>query len=261
MAARAMWKADLGLGEVKIPVKLYAAVTDTKIHFRLLHAADHGPVVQKMVDAETGEPIEGAGIRKGLEIDSHVYVLLDDEELQALEPKSSRDITVEQVVKAANVAERWFDRPYYLGPDGDDAAYFALAAALDARGDMLIARWVMRKKRYVGAVHGSNGYLMLETLRSAESLVQIDALRPPAHRQPDERELALAEQLVEALADDFDAAAYQDEHGAAVMDLLKTKARGKVVRFPTKRTSRKGGDSLLADLEASLKGRRKNGGR
>jgi DNA end-binding protein Ku len=248
-----MWKADLGVGDVKVPVKLYAAVQDTKVHFRLLHEADQAPVRQQMVDPATDEPVEAAGLRKGIAIDKNVYVLLTDEEQQALEPKPSRDITVEQVLKVAKVEERWFDRPYYLGPDGDDDGYFALAAALEARGELMVARWVMRKKRYAGAVHASNGYLLLETLRHTEELVRIESLRPPASRAPDKRELALAEQLVEALADDFDASEYKDEYSEAVIALLKAKARGKVVRFP-KAPPKKRGDSLLADLQASLKG-------
>ena len=64
MAARAMWKADLALGEIKVPVKLYAAVRDTKVHFRLLHAADHAPVKQQMVNPETDEPVPAERSRK-----------------------------------------------------------------------------------------------------------------------------------------------------------------------------------------------------
>src|SRR5262245_32988910 len=119
MTARAMWKADLALGEIKVPVKLYAAVRDTKIHFRLLHAADHAPVKQQMVDPETEQPVPSEAVQKAVLVERGVYVLLTDEEQAALAPKPSRQIAVEQVVPARAVDERWFDRPYYLGPDGD----------------------------------------------------------------------------------------------------------------------------------------------
>ena len=101
MAARAMWKADLTLGETKIPTKLYAAIQDAKIHFRLLHAADNTPVKQQMVDRETGEPVPPAELRKAVEVDRGIFVLLSEEDQAALQPKPSRQISVEQVVAAA----------------------------------------------------------------------------------------------------------------------------------------------------------------
>jgi DNA end-binding protein Ku len=256
MTARAMWKAELDLGDTRIPVRLFAAVRDTKIHFRLLHAADDAPVKQEMVNTERSEAVPPEQIRRAVEVDRGVYVVLTDEERAALEPKASRAISVARVVPAATIDERWFDRPYYLGPDGDDTAYFALAEALEQRDEVGIAHWVMRKKSYVGALYGSRGYLMLDTLRSAQEVVQIEALRPPAGRAPDKRELELAEQLIGTLADEFHATDYRDEHRDQVMALLEAKAKGKVVRFP-RAVKRKPTDSLIHDLEASLRAGRK----
>ena len=256
MTARTMWKAEIDLGGVRLPVRLYAAVRDASIHFRLLHAADNTPVKQEMVDAQREEAVPPEQIRRAIEVDRGIYVVVNDEERAALEPKPSRAITVERVVPAAKLDERWFDRPYYLGPDGDDKPYFALAEALEQREEIGIAHWVMRKKSYVGALYGSRSYLMLDTLRSAREVVQIEAVRPPASRAPDRRELDLAEQLIGTLADKFDPADYRDEHRDQVMALLEAKAKGKVVRFP-KAEKRKPTDSLRAALEASVKAGRK----
>jgi DNA end-binding protein Ku len=256
MAARAMWKADLALGEIKVPVKLYAAVRDTKVHFRLLHAADHAPVKQQMVDPETGEPAAPEQLERAVAVDRGVYVLLTEEEQAALAPKPSRLISVEQVVVSSAVDERWFDRPYYLGPDGDDEGYFALAEALKKREVIGIAHWVLRNKRYVGALQASGGYLLLDTLRYAQEIVEVAAVRPSANRAPDKREIALAEQLIGALEDRFDANEFRDEYQEQLQGLLAAKAAGKVVRFP-KAPKLEQGDSLIASLQASLKGRRK----
>jgi DNA end-binding protein Ku len=254
-----MWKADLALGELKVPVKLYAAVRDTKVHFRLLHAADHAPVKQQMVDPETELPVPAANVKKAVAVDRGVYVLLTDADQAALTPKPSRLISVEQVVAARAVDERWFDRPYYLGPDGDDEGYFALAEALNKRESVAIAHWVLRNKRYVGALHASGGYLLLETLRYAQEMVEVGAIRPSAARAPDKREIALAEQLIGALEDRFDASEFRDEYQEQLRELLATKAAGKVVRFP-KAPKRVPQDSLVASLQASLKARRKEAG-
>lgn len=256
MSARAMWKADLALGEIKVPVKLYAAVRDAKVHFRLLHAADHAPVRQQMVDPETEQPVPSEEVKKAVAVDRGVYVLLTEEEQAALTPKPSRLISVEQVLAAGAVDERWFDRPYYLGPDGDDEGYFAIAEALKNREVVGIAHWVLRNKRYVGALQASGGYLLLDTLRYSQEIVEVGAVAPAANRAPDKREIALAEQLIGALEDRFDASEFRDEYQEQLKGLLAAKAAGKVVRFP-KAPKRKSEDSLVASLQASLKTRRK----
>jgi DNA end-binding protein Ku len=257
MAARAMWKADLALGETKVPVKLYSAVQDAKVHFRLLHAADHAPVKQQMVDPGTEEPVEGAATKKAVGVDRGVYVVLTEDELTALTPKPSRLISVEQIVPSDAIDERWFDRPYYLGPDGDDEGYFALAEALQKRGAVGVAHWVLRNRSYVGALQASGGYLLLDTLRYAEQIVEVGAVRPSANRAPDKREIALAEQLIGALEDRFDASEFRDEYQEQVRNMIAAKAAGKVVRFP-KAPKRERADSLVASLQASLKARRKD---
>jgi DNA end-binding protein Ku len=165
------------------------------------------------------------------------------------------------VVAADKLDERWFDRPYYLGPDGDDDdAYFAVAQTLEQKGWIGIAHWVMRGKSYAGALYGSDGYLLLDTLRNAQQVVEIDQLRVSPSREPDAREIKLAEQLIGTLEDEFDPTTYHDQHREKVLALLEAKAKGKVVRF-RKAPRRKASDSLLKDLQASLKKRKASGGR
>jgi DNA end-binding protein Ku len=256
MSARAMWKAALAIGELEVPVKMYAAVQDTQVHFRLLHATDRAPVKQQMVDPATDEPVPPEQLRRAVAVDRGLYVLLTEQERAALQPKPSRVISIEQVVPARAVDERWFDRPYYLGPDGDEDGYFAVAEALEKRRAVAVAHWVLRNKRYVGGLHASGGYLVLETLRHAQEVLEMGAVRGDGARAPDKREIALAEQLIGALEDRFDANEFRDEYQDKLRGLLAAKAAGKVVRFPTA-AKRESGDSLVASLQASLKARRK----
>ena len=184
-------------------------------------------------------------------------MLLTEEEQAALTPKPSRLISVEQVVATGAVDERWFDRPYYLGPDGDDEGYFALAEALKKRDAVGIAHWVLRNKRYVGALQASGGYLLLDTLRYAQEIVEVGAVRPSANRAPDKREIALAEQLIGALEDRFDANEFRDEYQEQLKDLLAAKAAGKVVRFPKapkRRAHRFAGREPASEPESAAQG-------
>ncbi|CAN5575757.1 Ku protein [soil metagenome] len=252
MAVRAMWKAEISIDALMVPVKLYSAVQDRSVRFRLLHKTDQMPVMQQMVAPGRNDPIPAEEIRKGIEIERGVYVMLTSDELAELEPQESREIRVEQVIDREQLDERWFDRTYYLGPDADTESYFALSESLAGDNCVAIARWTMRKKRYAGALHGAQGYLVLETLRFANEIVKIDVLRTPPNRAPDDREISLAEQLISALEDEFDAASYKDEYREQVLDLVEAKALGNVVTFPKEKVSRRKG-SLVASLEASLK--------
>lgn len=251
MVARAIWKAEICLGDESVPVKLYSAAQDRKVHFRLLHGQDMAPVQQQMVDSIDLQPVAKEETRRGIEVGEGVFVIITDSEQAALEPPPSRAIRIEQIVDASSVDVRWFDRPYYLGPDGDEEGYFALAEALAGARRIGAAHWVMRKKRYQGALVSRDGYLLLQTLRHAEEMVHLENIAAPPDRAPDAREEKLAEQLISALEDSFDPAAYQDDYRERVLSLIEAKASGQVVELaprPAKHKER----SLIEDLEASL---------
>lgn len=229
MAARAIWKGVIKLGESSVPVKIYPAVEEKSIHFRLLHAPDQVPVSQEMFNAETNAVVEPEEIRHGYETEDGRLVILSEAERQSLEPEASRDIEILGLLPGAAVDHRWFDRPYCLGPDGDEPAYFALLAALAGSGEEALVRWVMRNKEYFGVLRLRGGYPLLVTLRTAEEVVELAGLQIPAGREIDPRELAMAEQLVAALDDTFDPRQYRDEFRRQVLELVAAKAGGKVI--------------------------------
>lgn len=249
--ARAIWKAHIRFGAVDVPVKMYSAVQDRAVHFRLLDAKRHEPVKQHMVDPDTGKVVESADIRRAYQTDEGDLVILDAEELEELNPKPSRDIEITRFVPPSQITHQWYDRPYYLGPDEDDERYFALTAALRKRDVEGVARWTMRGKQYVGALLAEGDYLMLITLRRAGEVIPASALPAPTGRALDKRELAMARQLIAAMEDPFDIAAYHDEYRERVVELMEAKAAGKVVKFPRAQVRKT--DVDLADvLQASL---------
>lgn len=249
--ARAMWKGVIRFGDHQVPVKLYAAVEDRTVRFRLLHAETGRPVKQRMVNPETGDPVPYDRIQRGYELESGVFVVLDDEELAEIRPDRSRDIGILQFHAPDVVDHRWYDRPYHLGPDGDPEPYFALLDALEAEGREGLARWTMRNKEYVGALRVHDDHLMLMTLRHPAELVPTSVLDPPPVPEPDERELAMARQLVGALAEPFDPTAYEDEHRQRVLELVEARAEGEAIELRQPEKKRAAGD-LAASLEASI---------
>lgn len=256
MAARAIWKGEIKFGTIKVPVKLYSAVQDHDVHFRLLHDKDKQPVQQQMVNPETGDVVPSERIRKAYD-DGDVLVILDDEELEALEPEPSREIEVTRFVDREDITEQWYDRPYYLGPDNSTGAYFALNEALTNQGKHGVARWVMRNREYVGALVPEGDYLLLVTLRSADEVILADSLEPPAGRAPDARELKLAEQLVSSLESDFDPEEFRDEYRDRLVEFLEKKAKGRAPTIRKLRPKRESKKDLETMLEASLKAMKK----
>jgi DNA end-binding protein Ku len=159
--ARAMWKGNLQVGKQELAVKLYSAIEDRTVRFHLLHEKDRAPVEQHIVRKDTGEDVKREDMRKAFALSGSTAVILEPEDLEKLVPPESRDIEICRFVAPSVLGDQWFDRPYYLGPDADDSDYFALAEALHRKNVIGIARWVMRKKRYVGALTATDGYLML----------------------------------------------------------------------------------------------------
>ncbi len=254
MAARAIWKGVVKIGSAEMPIKLYSAVQERSIHFRLLHEKDLAPVKQQMVDPETEEVVPPAAIRKAYPLTKSAAVILEEEDLQELEPVPSRDIEITRFVDPDDIDHRWYERAYFLGPDGSTPAYFALAAALERQKKEGVAKWVMRGKRYIGALRSEEGYLVLITLRHAGEVINADALPSPGGRVLEKREIEMGTQLVEALTDRFNPADYRDDYRARVLELIETKAAGrkpKVTKFRPKKVE---DDTLDKVLAASLKG-------
>jgi DNA end-binding protein Ku len=256
MAARAIWKGELKIGSAKIPVKLYSAVSDRTVHFHILDDKHLMRVKQHMVNPDSGDEVENQEIQKGYEIEPGRFVILTEEELEGLEPKPSRDIEIAEFVPPEAISQQWYERPYYLAPDGDQKAYFALAEALTNRKREGVAHWVMRNKNYVGALRAEDGYLLLVTLRNAEEVISAKDLPKPAGRAPTQKELTMAKQLVGLLEGEFNAADYKDEYRERVMDFIEKKAKGKKPRLHAVKTKRKT-SSLGTVLEKSLQSLKK----
>jgi DNA end-binding protein Ku len=252
MAARAIWKGVIRFGEVSVPVKLYSAVEDRSIHFRLLHESDQTPLEQRMVDPDSNEPVEYREAKRGFAVQANELVVLGDKELASIAPKESRDIEVVHFVELHRIGLEWYDRPYYLGPDGDTQAYFALAEALKHAEREGIVRWVMRKKEYTGSLRVYGDHLALMTLRRADEVIAASELPKPASVTLNPKELKMAEQLVAMFEDTFDASAYRDEYRDRVLALVEAKAKGKPVKV-RKFVRPKAEGNLAAALAESLK--------
>lgn len=252
MAARAIWKGVIRFGDEAVPVKLYSALEDRSVHFRLLHRKDKSPVKQAMVNPETNDVVPYQETLRAWPTPDGDLVILGHDELDRLQPEKSRDIEILNFLPERAIDHRWYQRPYYLGPDGDRDSFFSLADALEGTGREGLARWVMRNKEYLGALRLFRGCLMLVALRHAEQVLSVSELEAPRGKPLDNKELSMARQLIGMLESGFRPEEYRDEYRERVLELVDRKRRGGRVRKAPRREARAPED-LSRALEASLK--------
>lgn len=250
MSARAIWKGVLELKEERVPVKLYSAVENRSVSFRLLDRESRSPVRQVLIEPESGEEVQHADSARGF-VSGDQVVVLGEDDLESLEPESSRSMKLEAFVPETSLDHRWYDRPYFVGPDEDLQLWSALVAALGRTGRVGLTRWVMRRKEYIGALRLHRGYPVLVTLRHEDEVLPLDAgdLRDDSQLKP--KELAMAQQLISMLSEDFRPETYPDEYRESVLELIEQKRKGQKVR-PKKARERAPQADLSSALAASL---------
>jgi DNA end-binding protein Ku len=251
--ARPLWKGALSFGLVSVPVELVSAVRRQEIRFHELHDKDHMRLRQRMVCPADGEEVTGEHTVRGYEIAPDQYVLLEPGEVEALAPESSPNMVISDFVPLEQVDPIYFDRPYYLRPgSGAERTYRLLAEAMAEAGRAGIAKLIMHRREYLVALRPVGEVLQLEILRFADEILAAELPEAPKQGISD-KERRVAEQLISALAADFDPSAYHDEYRKRVHELLEKKAKGEVVTPPAPAVEEEGEViDLLSALEASL---------
>jgi len=251
---RPIWTGAISFGLVNVPVKLYSAVTSKDVRFHQLEASTNARVRQRRVSSATGEEVGYDDIVKGYELRPDTYVTVSPEELSSLDPPSTRAVDIADFVDLSDIDPVYFERPYYLVPDrGGAKAYALLRDAMAETGKIGIGRLVLRTKEYLAAIRPRGDVLVLETLYYGDEVNPTTELELPGDEvEVSDREVAMARQLIDTLASDFDPDRYHDTYRERVLELIERKAEGQeiVVEEPTEEPARV--VDLMAALEASL---------
>ncbi len=253
---RPIWTGSISFGLVNVPVKLFSAVSQQEIHFHQLHKEDGSRVRMKRVCSADGEEVPYEDIAKGYEISKGRYVMVTKDELEKFNPKATKTIDISDFVKQEEIDPIYWEHTYHVGPDkGAGKAFNLLLEAMKKTGRVGIAHVVMRTKQYLCTLRPlEGGGLALSTMNYADEIVDqkdIDIDKPAGH--PSEKELKMAEQLIEALASDFEPDKYQDEYREQVKALLEAKADGEEVVEPSEEEEEpQKVVSLMDALERSL---------
>src|SRR5215211_3081448 len=254
--ARAIWSGAISFGLVNIPVKLYSAVSRKTVRFHQLDGADNQRIQQKRVNPRTGEEVPYENLVKGYEIGPVRYVIVTPEELDSLAPEKTRTIDIEDFVDLDQIDPMYYDHPYYLAPDtGAAKAYRLLVDAMEESGKVAVARVVIRSKENLVAIRPRNGALAMETMLFSDEVISpedLDELRADGDQKTTDRELAMAQQLIDSLASDFEPEKYRDEYRDRVLDLIERKAQGETIVIEEPTEEPQPVPDLMAALEASI---------
>jgi DNA end-binding protein Ku len=263
--ARAIWSGSISFGLVSVPVKAFSAVRDHSVHFNQLEKGTGARINYKKVSDKTGKEVSGDAIESGYEVSSGKYVVVEDDELEKLRPRTSRTIDIMDFVELSEIDPIYFERTYWLAPDGEAAErpYRLLLAAMEAEGKAGIGTVVMRKKQYLAAIRPLDGALAMSTMRFADEVVpqsDIDAL-PGKGAKPEPKELKLASQIIGSLATDWDPKRYHDTYTEELKGLIEAKAKGKKIVVEEEAPAEATVVDLMQALEGSLAAARKGGGK
>jgi len=227
---KALWKGSLTFGLVNIPVRLFSAVEEKGLKFNLLHGEDGGRIKYRRVCTKCGKEISWDEMVKGYEYSKDHYVTFTDDELQALDVDSIRAIDVVSFVPLEDIDPIYFNKTYYMAPEASGLkAYRLLAEALEAEGQVGVAKVALREKEHLATVRLMDDVFVLETMHWP------DEIREPAFEELDKRvdvrdaEVKMARQLIQQLSSDFNPEAFVDEYRARLEDLVNKKVEGEEV--------------------------------
>jgi len=264
--ARPIWTGSISFGLVNVPVKAYTAVRDHDVHFHQLEKGSGSRIRNRKVSERSGDEVDADDIEMGYEVSKGRYVTFAKDEIDELRPESTRSIEVSDFVALGDVDPIYYERTYWLGPDGEAGkkAYQLLLAAMEDSDRVGIGTVVMRNKQYLTAVRPLNGALAMSTMRFADEVVprsEVDGV-PDRRSKPDAKALKLAKQIVESLAGDWKPEQYHDTYAEELRSRIKAKDEGKEIVVEETGEPKADVLDLMEALEASVqasKGGRRSG--
>jgi DNA end-binding protein Ku len=257
---RALWSGAITFGLVNVPVRLYSAVSEHKLHFNLVHEKDEGPIGYQKICKREDKPVPDKEIVKAFEFRKGEYVYLDDEDFAAARVEGYKTIDITDFVPSDQIDPVFFAHTYYVGPqDGAEKVYSLLVRAMEDSDLVAIAKFVMRDRQYLGALRVREGLITLEQLYFADEVRPVDDVKPKRERV-DKRELAMAQQLIDSFSGEWKPEKYEDTYRDALYDVIKAKRKGEEIHAVAEPEEEEPTD-LMSALKMSIDSARGGGRR
>jgi DNA end-binding protein Ku len=254
MAARAYWKGQIRLALVSIPVEIFSATkSGAQIAFNQIHEPTGKRIKYEKVVPGIG-PVDPEEIVRGYQYEKGSYVVVDDEELDAVKLESKKTLELTQFVDYDEVDVLYFEKPYFVVPADDlaEEAFIVLREALRRTRKMGIGQLALRGREYLVSIKPCGRGIVLETLRYADEVNKArDYFRDISEGKPDTELLDLAETLIDKKTAEFDASKFHDRYIEALHDLIERKKKGATIQPEAEDAPARGGNVI--DLMAALK--------
>ena len=224
--AASVWSGYLTFGLISMPVKLFSGARSSGISFNMLHRDDLSRLKQQYVCLADGKVVDRSDIVKGYEYRKDEYVVIEPEEIKKIEPKTAKTMEILEFVKASEVDPVFFESSYYMIPDeAGRRPYALLTKAMEESEYVAIAKLTMHNREYTVFLRPHEGGMMLHTMYYEEEVRKVEGFGAP-DVELKEAEVKVANQLIEALAADFDPEKYHDTFQENLKKLIQTKLEG-----------------------------------
>jgi DNA end-binding protein Ku len=254
---RSIWSGSISFGLVNVPVRLYSAVQEHKLHFHFVHEKDNSPIGYEKICKKEDKPVPDDEIVKAFEYEKGEYVFMEDEDFEAARVEGYKTIDITDFVPYGDIDPIYFAKTYYVGPDkGSEKTYSLLVKAMEDSELAGIAKFVMRDKQHLGALRIRDGVITLEQLYFADEIRPIDEIKASRARVS-QQELQMAQQLMESWTTDWKPEQYKDTYRDELCAVIKAKRKGKEIHRAAEVEEEEPAD-LLTALRESVE-RRKSG--
>jgi len=230
---RPTWKGSISFGLVYIPIAVYPATREEKLSFRQLRRSDLSPIKYKKVAEADAKEVPADQIVKGFEYERGRYIVMNDEDFEKVRIESTHSIDITDFVDLEQVDPKFFYKPYFLEPQkGGEKAYVLLHKALSGTGKIGVAKVVISNREHLAAVKPDGLFLILELMHFASEILSAEELNRGPNAALNEKELKMAQALVDSMSVPWEPEKYRDEYRSAVMDLIEQKAKNKKIDMP-----------------------------
>ena len=255
---RPIWKGSISFGLVNIPISLFAAEKTNEMHFKLLDKRTKSEIRYERINVETGQPVPSDQIVKGYKYHDGDYIVLTEEDFKKAAVEATQTIEITDFVPLSSIGYIYFEKPYYVVPEKKaEKGYVLLREVLKRTGKVAISKVVIRSRQYLCALIPEGNALVLSILRFHDELRDVSELNlPPANIEQyktTERELQIAEMLVESMSSEWDPGRYHDEYRKAIMEWIEKKAEAQGVMPPSGELERKEVPGKVVDMMELLK--------
>ena len=250
--ASTVWKGHLTFGLLSLPVRLYSAARGETVGFNQLHKTDHSRVKQVLYCQAEDKPIARTDIVKGYEYEKDKYVVVEDEEIKKMAPKTAKTMEVQEFVKTAEVDPVYLESSYYMAPEeGGEKPYALLFEAMRKSGYVGVAKIAMHNREHIVILRPTQKGIMLHTMYYPDEIRQVEEFRTDTSSVKP-KELDLAKVLIESLEAPFEPDKYKDTYRENLMKMIEAKVQGKEVVAPKEPVHKAPVIDILEALKASI---------